>query len=65
MEARCVMLLHCVGAIAAGVGPANRSFFGSWKSRQNAKLTVSGSDLSWNPIRNGNVRAMADPMPES
>jgi hypothetical protein len=32
---------------------------------QNAKLTVSGAELSGNPIRNGNVRVMADPMPES
>jgi hypothetical protein len=32
---------------------------------QNAKLTVSGSDLSGNPICNGSVRVMADPMPES
>jgi hypothetical protein len=32
---------------------------------QNAKLTVSGSNLSGNPIRSGNVRVMADPMPDS
>jgi hypothetical protein len=32
---------------------------------QNAKLTVSGAELSGNPVRNGNVRVMADPMPES
>jgi hypothetical protein len=31
---------------------------------QNAKLTVSGTELSGNPICNGRVNVMADPMPE-